>query len=448
MYVYKRTEGYGIMELTVEKGIIIDIAENVAIAIEGLTGKKIKDIEIVKKFIAHEKATKYYIDAKLNSKMALDGSAVLLWADTGYVDTYGNAIFISFRRHGNEFRGHITGNIRMLTDGLKHNYPQNKKYIESNYQKFINKYKSKIDERENRHIYDEKKYYVGACNEKSNDETSNTLGKLIKNLNVTFENDEIEVSAGVEKTEKNNSKVKQKDKIKEEFQFNEEEKEITLSLMFDEIQRAQALIHEQLEVIKALETELDNMRDKNSKDESMYKDMIRDLEVKVKERDKAMVQIRVFGQEEAERRNVSVNDKLNSNEKLCGHNLLARNKKILVLGGTDIHVEDMCGVLVKEFGYEKKDVDFQTDYNKIKSHGSSISNKYDAVIIGACPHSVKGLGDWNNLVDKLLADEFIPAVADARLKNGALKLSRESFKKAVWDVSCQLKARNEEDVLY
>ncbi len=79
---------------------------------------------------------------------------------------------------------------------------------------------------------------------------------------------------------------------------------------------------------------------------------------------------------------------------------------------------------------------------------SSISNKYDAVIIGACPHSVKGLGDWNNLVDKLLADEFIPAVADARLKNGALKVSRESFKKAVWDVSCQLKARNEEDVLY
>lgn len=413
------------MELTVEKGIVIDNLENVGIAIEDITGKKIYDLEIVKKFVCHEKATKFYIDSKLNSKMVRDEDAVLLWIDTGYTDMSGNPIFISLHRGGGGFSGHITGTLHTLVKSLKERYPKNRKYIDTNYSKFLNKYRTKIEERETKHIVDEKGYYVSTCNSMNVGENGTILGKLIKNLDIEFAEEEVVVEEVVEEVQE-----------AAPYEFDAKQHEITISYLLDEIEKAQALIREQWIVIKSLEADKLDITNDSSEKELQYKEKISELELKVKEREKAMVQMRVFGMGEIDRMKKSEED---IDEEMFGHNVLGHNKKLLVFGATKIDTNTMLAVLVKEFGYEKNDIDFMTDYTKIKSFGSSISSKYDAVIVGACPHSVKKKGNWTSAVDKILADEFIPAVADARLKNSTLGVSKDSFRNAIRTVTLKLK---------
>ena len=413
------------MELVIEKGIVIDKAENVGKEIQELTGKRIRDLEILKKFVTREKATKYYIDEKLNSKMVRDDNSILLWLDTGYVDRNGNTVFVSLHKLGDGFSGHITGTLRTLTNDLKRMYNKNRRMIDDNYTKFIKKYRNKIEERDIKHIFDEQEYFVSACNQSIDSESINTLGHIIENLHIDFSKEVVEEIVEV---------------LQEEvpYEINANQNEITISFLYDELEKAQALINEQWQMIKVLEAEKLNISNDSNEKEERYKDQINELELKIKEREKAMVQMRTFGIEEMNRIENSENKE---DEEMFGHCLLNHNRKLLVLGATKIDTKTMLAVLSKEFGFEKTDIDFLTDYNKLKSYGSGISNKYDAVILGACPHKVKKMGDWNSAVEKILADEFIPAVADARMKNNTLGVTKCSFRQAVSTVVTKLKNR-------
>ena len=51
-------------EMLIEKAMVIDDVDRAKKELEALIGKKIKDMEVVKKFICAEKNTKFYVDKK------------------------------------------------------------------------------------------------------------------------------------------------------------------------------------------------------------------------------------------------------------------------------------------------------------------------------------------------------------------------------------------------
>lgn len=68
--------------------------------------------------------------------------------------------------------------------------------------------------------------------------------------------------------------------------------------------------------------------------------------------------------------------------------------------------------------------------------------RYAAIILGACPHKVAGLGDWTSFIEKCKQSEGMPRAYDARSRSGELKVTKESFKAALRDVCNELRLKN------
>ena len=81
------------------------------------------------------------------------------------------------------------------------------------------------------------------------------------------------------------------------------------------------------------------------------------------------------------------------------------------------------------------------DYEKVKNAGSRIhaSERFAAVIFGNCPHKVAGMGNYSNIIDEFKSRANCPIAVDARNKAGGLKITKQSFKKALADICRQLK---------
>jgi hypothetical protein len=60
------------------------------------------------------------------------------------------------------------------------------------------------------------------------------------------------------------------------------------------------------------------------------------------------------------------------------------------------------------------------------------------VILGACPHKVQNLGDWSSLIEKCKNTEGMPIAIDARSRSGELKVTKESFREALLEITKQL----------
>nr|MCR4960298.1 hypothetical protein [Lachnospiraceae bacterium] len=87
---------------------------------------------------------------------------------------------------------------------------------------------------------------------------------------------------------------------------------------------------------------------------------------------------------------------------------------------------------------------FETDYAKIVSFAGRLNagaNGYAALILGAMPHKVANLGDWSSLVEKCRQSDSLPDAYDARSRSGELKVTKESFKKALMDICLDLKKK-------
>lgn len=396
-------------EFIIEKGIVIDDIYSVIDGIRELSGQTLTDAETIRKFITKEKSTKFYIDKKGTGKMQPDRDTVYLWLDSGFVDGYGNPIMISLLSDNyGGYSGHYFGTMDVLARGIKSYFPKNAKDISRNLNNLKSKYQSKVAERDHRHIDNEQEYLVMICNGEAG---SSDFERLINGLGVQFEDPVDETVDAVKETEA--PKEDQKPAIDMSFR----EKEITIGLLLDTIDDMQDYINELLAELK-----------KSNEDKAK----LRELEQKNKDLEQALVDIRHF--------NAEHNTETEAPKEIKdGHDLLGRRGKILVLGATALDVKTMNGI-AKLYGFRKDDFEYEVDYEKIVSFAgrSSKLEKFSALILGACPHKVQNLGDWSSLVEKCKNTEGMPIAIDARSRSGELKVTKESFREALLQISNEL----------
>lgn len=151
-------------EMIIEKGILIDDVESVLCGISELSARRIENIETIKRFILSEKNTKFYLDKKLNSYMRPEQGCIYIWLDTGYTDYKGNPILISLLRGWEGFVGHVVGTIYTLAESACSFFRLTRNMVSSKVAAFRNKYESKVETRETKHIEDEQEYLMKACN--------------------------------------------------------------------------------------------------------------------------------------------------------------------------------------------------------------------------------------------------------------------------------------------
>lgn len=397
-------------EVKIAEKITIDESHNVEIAIMNLTGRAI-DFELIQKFIVNEKNTMFYLNRKLNSSTEYGTYNDYLWLDTGIRDNRKNPIMICLHNGYDGFVGHYTGTVRELANRLKQFKGNNGREIEKNLSRFMSKYKAKAEERLHEIIADEMEYAVDSAN-RADRQSFSVISDALNDLNVELP----ESLPGEESI----IEVEQTDSDLEYDSFSKEQDDITVGLLFEQMEKMQDYIDELLMHIE-----------KNEKDSQ--EEIIR-LKEQNKEYKRALVDIRTFMQDENDRQDDVAAD-------MGGHGLLGRNEKILVLGNADIRVAEMRAIAREYFGFEKTDFEFITDYEKVKNAGSRIhaSERFAAVIFGNCPHKVAGMGNYSNIIDEFKSRANCLIAVDARNEAGGLKITKQSFKKALADICRQLK---------
>lgn len=388
------------------KGIMIDEIEGMLEGINEISAVKISDIAVIMRFIKEEKNTKFYIDDKLTCRMQDERCCVYLWLDTGLRNVYGNPIFISLLKNGNEYAGHYYGTADVLAREIMKYFYKNAGTIKKNLSAFKNKYKIKCEQRIHMHIEDENEYLIQICN---GDIVAGIMANIIQNLDIEYT--EVEEPVYIEEIEAE----KKQNQIDIE---NEWEQNITVGLLLDELEARQAYEEELLAKIEELTNKY------KEQDDSIEALKQKNIEYK-----QAMVEMRIYlGEDEAERKQRM--EVAQETEKM-GHNLLGK-KKILVLGATELNENIMKGI-AKHYGFENSDFEFETDYSKVVNYSGRLqnANRYHTVLFGACPHKVVGLGDYSSLIEKFKQCEDYPYAIDARSKSGELKVTKESYRKAL-----------------
>ena len=398
-------------ERVIDNNIIVDEPTNVTRAIYNLSGISV-DFDVVQKFILSEKNTRFYLDTKLNSSKEPGYCHDYLWLDTGFTDYNDNPILVCLHNNYGSFVGHYTGTIRELSGRVKNFNRKSAKDIEKNYSRFISKYQECVKERNTPHIYDVNEYLLAVTNGIEEEET--IFSRAL---------------AGMEQLiyapEPANEEVLEQQEVEENkadiIEFNQFEQEVTISLLVEQMEGMQEYIEKLLTHIenneKESQEELDSLRAENAE----YK--------------RALMQMRSFVDSEENHAELSVD------EKAIGHNLLSNNEKILILGATDIRVSEMRAIARDFSGFEKADLEFITDYEKIKSAASRVysSSRFAAVIFGNMPHKVAGLADYTSMIDEFKNRMDCPFSVDARSKAGGLKITKQSFREALAQVIANLK---------
>lgn len=394
--------------LLISEGIIIDVPQNVLIAIQNESGRRLKDCEIIRTFVNKVVNTKFYMDDKLNSYMDNEPGVTYLWLDTGFVTFNNEAIFVSLRKNMNGFNGHITGTAKELKERLKQSNRRAKPNIDSNYSKFMNKYTSKIKERDFQHITDVNGFLV-AVNNMDSAVSDNPFARL--NLSDFAKEEQVNVS--IEEKE-------EKIEIDEGPKFNEFEEKITIDLLVDKLEAMN-------EYISVLQDTIKELKDENH----LSTKKIEELEAKKKDYERNFVEMRLMMTGHGD---TLVEEEADSSKR--GHNLVKNYSKILVLGACDIETNVMLGIAKNHFGFEKNDIDFETDYDKSVDVAGRLLNggKYKIIIGGAMPHSTKGRGDDTSMVTALKHSANVPIFVDCRSKSGELKVTKESFRNALNEI--------------
>ena len=387
-------------EMIIEKGIVVDDVESVLCGIRELSARRIEDFETIKKFILSEKNTKFYLDNKLNSYMQPDQGCIYIWLDTGYTDYKGNPILISLLRGWEGFVGHVVGTIHTLAESVRSFFRLNRNMVSSKVAAFRNKYESKVDTRDIKHIEDEQDYLMKSC---CSSASESVFAQKFAELG-------IDMSALASDMEPETVEVEE---VHEEA-LSAVEEEITIGLLLEKMESMQAYMDELLQLVV------------NVSNESSAQ--IAELQKKNEEYKRVIVQMRTFSQQDE----VEVKQP----EEMTGHDLLGNHSKILVIGGQELGVNIMQGI-AKLYGFDKKDFEF-VDYDKAKDFTDRIrkDGKYRAVIFGACPHKTAGLAGYSSTVEKMKNEPGMPYAADARSKSGKLKVTKESFKSAL-EMICQ-----------
>lgn len=402
-------------ELVVGNGIVIDEIENVIFEIQKLSGKRLADYEVIKLFVNKEKFTKFYIDGKLNSYVEYYPGATYLWLDSGFVDTYGNPIMISLHKYNDGFVGHITGTIKYLVKSIKERNSRCRKHIDSNYSTFINKYNKKVEERTYKHIEDINSFIIAV----SNGEAATTVANAFSKLNLADFAIDTSVESDTEEIQETVDEIIA-------CEFSEIEEEITIGLLIEKLDGMELYI-------KALQNTIEDL----TKKQEMSAERINELEAKKRAYEQDFVMIRDYMST-----NMDSGEDAIEEDKI-GHSLLSGNGKILVLGASGIGTDKLSAIAKRDYGFDKNDIDFETDYY----NGANLSErilkggKYKYVIIGAVPHSAKGRLHESSIVESLKKNGNFELVIDGRSKSGKLKLTKESYRDALNKIVLTLRER-------
>jgi hypothetical protein len=107
--------------------------------------------------------------------------------------------------------------------------------------------------------------------------------------------------------------------------------------------------------------------------------------------------------------------------------------KILVLGYSEVSLNDLYGVF-KKYGIYKKDIDIVCDYDKLPNYQCGdlrCSSKYSDIFIGPLPHKMSGIGQYKSLISMIedKPDDFgkLYKFDDT----GKLKITKEALKRAI-----------------
>ncbi len=399
-----KTEVLIMQEFMIDNGIVIDDIEGVMEGIAKLSGKQMPSPQTIKRFITNEKSTKFYIDDKCSCKMQPDRDTVYLWLDSGFTSSYGDPIMISLLNKGaGGYTGHFYGTMDSLAGSIGNFFPQNRRNITKNLGSLRIKYDNKISGRDHAHINDEQEYLIKTSNEAS---ANTVMADLIKGLDITFPEVEVEPEPEI---------VQEVAKEEPGILMSKLEEEITIGLLLDKMEEREAYIDELLSIIERLNTE-----------NKLTKEKMQELEVKNTEYKRAFVELRANMPEHSEE------NKSESIGENIGHDLLGKKGRILVLGAASLDEKTMNGI-AKQYGFERRDFVYETDYEKVKSMAGRVSygERFSAIILGACPHKVSMLGDYSSFVEKCKNDENLPDTYETRTNSGELKLTKESFRKAL-----------------
>ena len=403
------------MDMNIEETMIIDDVECVKTEMEAIIGKKISNLDIAKKYICTERNTKFYIDSQMRSNMEPNAATRYVWLDTGYRDQNNHAVFLSLCHRGHEYRGHYVGTARTLTSGMKKVSPNYKNDIETNYARFVEKYKRKSAERVCECIGDENRYLLSKIN--GNGDFSSNLKEKLDQLDIDWKPETVIEEPAIAEPDEKMSRL---------------EKMITMELLLELLQERELYIKELLDSLEKNKAESQGEIKK-------LVGIIKEQSLTIKERTNAITQIRAFNEEEARMHFQRGMDKEKRDQEKCGHKLLENRKKIMVLGATSLSNEVLKGIITKEYGFEETDFDYETDYKKVVHASGRIisSGKYQAIIFGCCPHSASGKGKWSGLIERCKQDDRICTV-DARNIAGNLKVTKASFREALSEVCTRL----------
>ena len=111
-----------------------------------------------------------------------------------------------------------------------------------------------------------------------------------------------------------------------------------------------------------------------------------------------------------------------------------RHRKILVIGDSQVS-EGRLKTAAKKMGYDPTLFDFILDYDQASRYGFRSLRRspvYGLVVFGAVSHSTEDKGDYESIIAKMKAEtNDYPLTIDARDEAGELKLTLNSFKKAL-----------------
>ena len=127
------------------------------------------------------------------------------------------------------------------------------------------------------------------------------------------------------------------------------------------------------------------------------------------------------------------------------------DKKIMVIGDDPfVHKTNIIFGIAKDYNILKEQFEFYTDYERIKQEGERIvsktqyrSDKYIGIIFGSNPHSTSGNNGSSSLIAKVTSEPGFPyaVVCRGEEKNGKLKITKSSFKKALREIIINFKSK-------
>lgn len=117
-----------------------------------------------------------------------------------------------------------------------------------------------------------------------------------------------------------------------------------------------------------------------------------------------------------------------------------RKQKLLIVG--ENKKESALRAIASEFGFEKDNLTFINNYDKIKKLADRIqwNSPYAGIIFGALPHKTTGADGYSSLIQKCALEEGYPHVEEARTEAGELRLTNEAFRKAVRKMAVYLQS--------